>query len=181
MLTGKYEYLDKKILDYINQFTETHPDFDEERFKLWLETNEVNQKNNPSSYVYKFFTKAYQQGLFLKPASPKIEYIPNTQELFNCMRERGLIVVRDSTIEIDVAMRWLLEKQVVTIEELRDLNNGIIDYLVKNNLTTAKYLDLMMKSNLLKGRFIDWNEIGNIALKEKEEWEAMMLELDQIN
>lgn len=177
MLTGEYKFLDASVINYINNVIKDNKRFIEERFQLWIENNEIENKNNPSAFVNKCFLKELRRGTFYEPEAPKIEHVPNSQALFNYMREKGVIVKNTSTIDIDISNTYLLKHGIVNVEEMQVLNQEITKYLADNKLSTDNYLDLLMKSNTLKGRFIDWNAIGNEINKCKEEYDRILNEL----
>ena len=178
-LTQEYSYLNDIVLTHINDLIKDLTDFDEERFNFWLEEKKISSKNNPSAYVKSCFKKELELGTFTKPESPEIEYVPATQTFINSLREKGIKIIPEDTMQIDVTFSYLLNNLILTPDELRQLNQNIVDYMVSLNKpqTTSDFLELMRKSKTLKGRFIDWVAIGKEAQKLNEEWDRLLAEL----
>ena len=178
-LTQEYSYLNDIVLTHINDLIKDLTDFDEERFNFWLEEKKISSKNNPSAYVKSCFKKELELGTFTKPEAPEIEYVPATQTFINSLREKGIKIIPEDTMQIDVTFSYLLNNLILTPDELRQLNQNIVDYMVSLNKpqTTSDFLELMRKSKTLKGRFIDWVAIGKEAQKLNEEWDRLLAEL----
>lgn len=178
-LTKEYSYLNDIVLTHINDLIKDLTDFDEERFNFWLEEKKISSKNNPSAYVKSCFKKELELGTFTKPEAPEIEYVPATQTFINSLREKGIKIIPEDTMQIDVTFSYLLNNLILTPDELRQLNQNIVDYMVSLNKpqTTSDFLELMRKSKTLKGRFIDWVAIGKEAQKLNEEWDRLLAEL----
>ena len=178
-LTKEYSYLNDIVLTHINDLIKDLTDFDEERFNFWLEEKKISSKNNPSAYVKSCFKKELELGTFTKPEAPEIEYVPATQTFINSLREKGIKIIPEDTMQIDVTFSYLLNNLILTPDELRQLNQNIVDYMVSLNKpqTTSDFLELMRKSKTLKGRFIDWVAIGKKAQELNEEWDRLLAEL----
>ena len=178
-LTKEYSYLNDIVLTHINDLIKDLTDFDEERFNFWLEEKKISSKNNPSAYVKSCFKKELELGTFTKPEAPEIEYVPATQTFINSLREKGIKIIPEDTMQIDVTFSYLLNNLILTPDELRQLNQNIVDYMVSLNKpqTTSDFLELMRKSKTLKGRFIDWVAIGKEAQELNEEWDRLLAEL----
>ena len=180
-LTKEYSYLNNIVLTHINDLIKdlTDSDFDEERFNWWLEEKKISTKNNPSAYVKSCFKKELELGTFTKPEAPDVEYVPATQIFFNQLREKGIQVIPEDTMYIDCTFSYLLNNGILTVDELRALNQNIVDYMVGLNKpqSTHDFLELMRKSNTLKGRFVDWVAIGKEAADLNKEWERLLAEI----
>ena len=179
-LTKEYSYLNDIVLTHINDLIKDLTDFDEERFNFWLEEKKISSKNNPSAYVKSCFKKELELGTFTKPEAPEIEYVPATQTFINSLREKGIKIIPEDTMHIDVAFSYLLNNGILTPDELRALNQSIVDYMVGLNKpqTTSDFLELMRKSKTLKGRFVDWVAIGKEAADLNAEWDRLLKELE---
>ena len=178
-LEKSYPYISENVIAHINDLIKDLTDFDEERFNFWLEEKKISSKNNPSAYVKSCFKKELELGTFTKPEAPEIEYVPATQTFINSLREKGIKIIPEDTMQIDVTFSYLLNNLILTPDELRQLNQNIVDYMVSLNKpqTTSDFLELMRKSKTLKGRFIDWVAIGKKAQELNEEWDRLLAEL----
>lgn len=162
-LKNSYPFLNEQTIEFINDLTKDLTDFDEEKFKKWLILKDIEHKTNPSNYLRKAFQEHLDKGTFKKDEDQEVHVAP------------------ESTMGMSVAMDYLLNNKILTIEELRTLNRGIISYLVdhKDTMDTNNYLELMRKSNMLKGRMVDWVAIGKEITKANEEWDQLIKELEE--
>jgi len=181
MLTNKYPFLDDNVINFINKTITNREDFNEERFQLWIDNNEIQSKNNPSAFVNKCFLKELNKGTFIKPEEPEIEYVPATTPMFNYMRELGIKVTQRSTGDIDVACTYILKHKVLTPDELATLNRQIIKHINehKDTMNSGDFLPLMKKAKVLAGK-VNWTEVDDEAQKLWDEWEELMKELDAL-
>ena len=176
-LEKSYPYISENVIAHINDLIKDLTDFDENRFGFWLEDKKISSKNNPSSYVLACFKKELDNGKFTKPEAPEIEYVPPMVPFYNHLREVGIKVRGEDQFLLEESFTYLVGNNIITHEELATLNSQIIEYLLtlpKEKRNTDEFIKLLMKSKTLSGRFIDWNEIGNRAKKDEEEWEKLM-------
>lgn len=176
-LEKQYPFLNETVIALINDLTKDLTDFDEERFDFWLKDKKISTKQNPSVYVKSCFKKELDLGTFTKPESPEIEYVPPTVPFYNHLREAGIKVRGEDQFLLEESFTYLVGNNIITYEELATLNSQIIEYLLtlpEEKRNTDEFIKLLMKSKTLSGRFIDWNEIGNRAKKDEEEWEKLM-------
>lgn len=177
MLTNSYEFLDRDVVDFINKTIASYPNFNEERFQLWIDMNDIETKNNPSAYVNKCFLKELKSGTFIKPEEPKepiIEYLSlSAGELFNEMRAMGIKVSQASTCSIMDVCDYLINNKVLTITDLRELNHGIVRYIAENDMTSDEFIDLMKKSKVLRGK-VKWEEVDKENQAFREECDSLL-------
>ena len=178
-LKDSYPFLNEQTIEFINDLTKDLTDFDEEKFKKWLILKDIEHKTNPSNYLRKAFQEHLDKGTFKKDEDQEVHVA--ITPLCNDLRSLGVHVAPESTMGMSVAMDYLLNNKILTIEELRTLNRGIISYLVdhKDTMDTNNYLELMRKSNMLKGRMVDWVAIGKEITKANEEWDQLIKELEE--
>ena len=178
-LKEQYPFLNEQTIDFINDLIKDMTDFDENKFNKWLILKDIEHKNNPSNYLRKAFQEHLNKGTFTKDEEQEIHVA--ITPLCNELKSLGVRVPPESTMGMSVAMEYLLNNKILTIEELRTLNRGIISYLVdhKDTMDTNNYLELMRKSNMLKGRMVDWVAIGKEITKANEEWDRLMKELEE--
>lgn len=178
MLSNKYTYLDESVLNYINTVISNRPEFDEKKFAAWLESNSIQSKSNPSAFVNKCFTNELNKGTFNKDPkliNPKI----SCQPLFNALDKHNLLK-DESTLIIDVANEYLLKNGLLEVEELKELNHSIVNYLIENELDSEQYIPCLMKSKTLSGKFIEWEKITNEALRLQAEWDRIINSLPKV-
>ena len=178
MLSNKYTYLDEAVLNYINTVISNKPEFDERKFASWLESNDIQSKSNPSAFVNKCFMIELNKGTFNKDpklVNPKV----NCQPLFNRLEEHNLLK-QESTFIIEAANEYLLKNSLLEIEELKELNHNIVNYLIENELDSEQYIPCMMKSKTLGGKFIDWQKITDEALRLQNEWNKVLNRLPKV-
>lgn len=147
-------YLDTNIVRYINSIIETtnENDFDENQFLEWLSLADVENKNNPSGYVRSCFKKELEKGTF-KPKA-KVEYLPNTQELINAIRDKGVCVLADDSVWLSVVWEYLLWKEI-DLNTCKRINHEVLDKL-DNSKSFNDYKEQLMNSPLLKPYQINW-------------------------
>jgi len=181
MLNNKYDFLDTSVLTFVNKTITNYPGFSEERFQLWIESNEIESKNNPSAFVNKCFLKELNKGTFTTPQLSEVIYVPETVPMFMYMRELGIKVTPVSTGDIDTAYAYILKHKVLTPEELAEMNRDIIRYLEENKekTTSDEFVKLMKKSKLLTEK-VDWKEIDKEIKHTRKEWESLMKQFDAL-
>jgi hypothetical protein len=169
-------YIDNAVINYIATICEaiSENDFDEERFKEWLDLNDVEHKTNPSAYVKACFKRELENGRF-KP-KPIVSYIPNTQELINEMRNKEIVILVDDTDWLNVAWWHILNEYKLPIDECKKLNRSILKYMKTKEFD--EYKKLLMNSNTLKPLDIDWKMIEQEASVVHKNWLDIMEELE---
>jgi hypothetical protein len=174
-LTNNYNFLDTNVLIFINKIISNYPGFSEERFRLWIESSEIESKNNPSAFVNHCFLKELKKGTFTTPQLSEIIYVPETITMFIRMRELGIKVTPESTGDIDIACTYILKHNVLTPEELANLNRDIINHLETNKdiKTTNAFVDLMKKSKALYGK-VDWEAVDKEIKRASDECDQLL-------
>jgi len=169
-------YIDKAVINYIATICEaiSESDFDEQRFKDWLDLNDVEHKTNPSAYVKACFKRELENGRF-KPRAV-VEYVPNTQELINEMRNKGIVILADDTDWLNVAWWHILNVKELPIEDCVKLNRSILNYMKTKEF--SEYQKLLMNSNTLKPLDIDWDMIDKEASVVHKSWIDIIDELE---
>jgi len=169
-------YLDIKVINYINRIVETtnENDFSEERFNEWLIEVEVESKANPSAYIRSCFKTELEKGTFRPRA--KVEYIPNTQDLINQMRIKGICVLADESVWVSVLYKYLLNEKHVDSATCKKLNQSILNFM--ETKCFKEYKELVMNSNTLKPYDINWEYIEAETKAEINKWNAMLDDLE---
>ena len=181
MLIGNYPYLDKSILDYIDFYTKDRTDFDERMFSDWIAKSEVNNKNNPSGYIKSCFRKELEKGTF-KPQPIKkfnetellamimptlYKYLP----MFDCDLANAF---GDETFFVENLQIYIYKHNILTIDELNDLNDKVMSYIVAlDEPKLTDYREYIKKAQLLKGK-VNWTEIEKIEARERKEFDDLM-------
>lgn len=175
-LNNKYEYLDKNVIDYINGILRltTNDDFDEKEFISWLEISDIKNKINPSGYVRKAFKEQFDKGTF-RP-KPKVYYVPNTEELINQLRDKGICVSANESAFMYVLWLDLINENNVPLEKAKKLNNKIIEYM-KEGQSFNDYKELLKKSKTLKPYNLDWEVIEQKVEKFIKDWDKTLDEI----
>ena len=168
------KYIAKDITDYI-ELNVRDDDFDENRFIDWLFEKDIEHKTNPKAYIKMCLKKEIEAGTF-KPKA-KVEYIPNTQPLLNDMRDKGICVLADDSVWVNVLFGYLLNNKKVDGGTCRTLNKKILDYMTTKSF--SEYKDLIMKSNTLKPYDIDWNYIERETQRINKEWNGLLDDMDK--
>ena len=153
-----------------------HEEIDIEKFKSWLSFNLVNfkSKTNQTSYFKKSFENELKKGTF--KVSAKVDYLPNTQELINEMRNKGIVILADDTDWLNVAWWHILNETKLPMSECMKLNRTILRYMKTEKF--SEYQKLLMNSNTLKPLGIDWKTIEQEAIVARRHWIDIMEELE---
>lgn len=189
MLERTYPYLDKSIIDYINVATKDRNDFDERKFSDWLANSDVKNKNNPSGYVKACFRKELVKGTFTyKPiVSNKLSddnailslFLPTLYKylpLFDVDIREGF---GDETFFVENLQLYIYKNDILSIDELNLLNNKVMGYITTfENPQLSDYRDYIKKAQALKGK-VDWNEIDQIELNAKQEFDELIKEMER--
>ena len=148
-------YIDINVINYINKILETmtEDDFDEKVFRDWLEIKDIEFKNNPNAYIKSCFKKELEKGTY-KPKA-KVEYVPNTQELINELRDRGMCILADESVWLSVVWGNIINIKDIDIKACKELNHKIIEYMGESK-SFNDYKKLLMNSNTLKPYNINW-------------------------
>lgn len=175
-LMNKYEYLDINAINYINATIRltTNDDFDENEFNGWLLENDIESKVNPSAYVKKAFKEQLDKGTF--KSKPKVEYLPNTQELINEMREKGICILADESVWVSELFNYLLNDLKLDSSVLKELNHKVLDYMKTKEF--SEYKDLLRKSKALSLYPIDWKHIETRTQNEILKWNELLDDLE---
>lgn len=157
-------------------------ELDINKFKDWCMLVDFNSKTNPISYFRKVFLMEYKRGRFVKEEEsieqPKIEYSPSIQPLFNAMREKGIVVKQEDTIFIDILMRYLLKNNILSTEEITDLNHTAVGFVSKlDNPTSKEFVELWRNSRTLRNKKVDFTDIDEEYEKALHEWEELTKEI----
>ena len=168
--------MNEYVINYINGLLmkTNDEDFDNEVFEEWLITKDIESKNNPNAYIKSCFKKELDNGTF-KPKAV-VDYLPNTQELVNALRDNGVIVLVEDTDWLNVAWWHILNKEKLPIEECKKLNRNILGYMKTKEFD--EYKNLLMNSNTLKPLKLDWELIENEARVAHKHWLELMDELE---
>lgn len=174
-LTNNYNFLDTNVLIFINKIISNYPGFSEERFRLWIESSEIESKNNPSAFVNHCFLKELKKGTFTAPQLSEVIYVPETVSMFLYMRELGIKVTPESTGDIDIVCAYLIRNHILTNSELVDLNREIIRHLDSNKETTTsdEFVSLMKKSKILCKK-VDWIAVEKEIQRTRDEWDQLL-------
>lgn len=150
-------------------------DLDLDKFKAWLEFNSNNfkSKTNQVSYFKKSFLNELDKGTF---DIIKVEYIPNTQALLNEMRARGICVLADEGVWVNVLFDYLLNEKKVDLDTCATLNHKVLDYM--SNQEFSNYKELIKSSNTLKKYQIDWELIEKRTRNEIDKWNDLLEETE---
>ena len=167
-------YLDEITNSFINSFINDN-NFDLEIFNKWVNDNYIKTKNNPNAYVRKIFQKELEKGTFMNN-TPKIEYVPSCTLLFNAMREKGIKVIPNDTLYIQIFENYLLDKKILTPDELIENNHGGIKFLLDKikEPTSTDFINAFKRSKMLKGKTIDYEWIASIYGKQLKEWNELL-------
>ena len=147
----KYKYkLNQNTIEYLLQLVNANKElFSEEKFRNWYWENNIEFKSNPDKYLKAIFEKELKDGRF-KPD----QLVPNCLPLFNAMRQANIEVNHNDTLYISVMEKHLLQEGQITIEELRELNHTILNYIVgKYEKPTSKHFIEMFKKSKRKFNF----------------------------
>ena len=171
-------YIDEHVINYIDEKTKraSSSEFDENSFLDWLEEYGVKDKQNPSAYIKACFKKELDRGTF-KPKA-KVKYMPNTQVLINEMRDRGICVLADEYVWVDVLFNYLLNEKKIDGATCRELNHLILNYMTTKDF--REYKELLMKSKTLKPIGVDWEYIENKTKASVQEWNAMLDDIEKL-
>lgn len=171
-------YLDEITNSFINSII-NESNFNLETFNKWVDDNYIKTKNNPNAYVRKIFQKELEKGTFTNN-TPAIEYVPNCTLLFNAMRENGIKVIPNDTLYIHLLENYLLDKKILTPDELIENNHGGIKYLLDKikEPTSTDFINAFKRSKMLKGKTIDYEWIARIYDKQLKEWENLLEEME---
>lgn len=167
-------YLDEITNSFINSII-NESNFNLETFEKWVDDNYIKTKNNPNAYVRKIFQKELEKGTFTNN-TPAIEYVPNCTLLFNAMRENGIEVIPNDTLYIQLLENYLLDKKILTPDELIENNHGGIKYLLDKikEPTSTDFINAFKRSKMLKGKQIDYEWIASIYDKQLKEWNDLL-------
>ena len=123
-----------------------HDEIDTDAFEAWIEYNLDNfkSKSNQTSYFKKSFLNELQKGRF--KLKPTVDYLPNTQELINEMRDKGVIILADDTDWLNVAWMHILNDIKVSKNECKAINHSILKDMFTTNFDEYKNLLMNHKS-----------------------------------
>ena len=166
-------YITKDVVNYI-ELNVDDDDFDEKVFIEWLFDKDIEHKANPNAYLKSCLKKEIKAGTF-KP-QPKVSYVPNTQVLINEMRERGICVLADESVWVNVLFTYLLNEKEVDEATCRTLNKQVLNYM--ETKCFGEYKDLLMKSKTLLPYGIDWEYIEKKTETEIRKWNDLLDDLE---
>lgn len=171
-MTYHFDYLDEDTNQYINQAINSNEElFDIKRFELWADVKNIKGKDNPNAYIRKIFKTELLNGTFKK--APKKKIVVNTIPLFRAMDKLNMLVP-ESEFMIDVALNYIINNEILTYQELIELDNRLVKYMFDYKLKSDEYVSLLMKSNTLKGKLIDWNEIILEGQRLEKKWNELV-------
>lgn len=170
-------YINDITITYINGLLTMTDDeiFDEEVFQDWLLQKDIEHKNNPSAYLRSCFKKELDNGSY-KP-KVKLNYVPNTQVLINELRNRGICVLADDTVWLNVVWKHLINWQGINIKDCVELNHKILDYM-GDSKSFEDYKKLLIGSKTLKKYEINWNLLDEKVKMEILGWEDYLKSLE---
>ena len=176
-LKQEYTYLSNTVIDIINELIKDLTDFDEDKFLNWLIEKKIETKTNPSAYVRSCFKKELESGRFksdVKKENDTETLCLAMQPFYNALHEIGIKELGDSTFFAEEANLNVLKHNILTIDELRNLNQKILQYMKKmENPKAEDYCICLRKSNALKDK-VDWEEVDRLVEQSKKEWEELM-------
>lgn len=150
-----------------------HEPIDTDKFESWLSFNleTFKSKTNQSSYFKKSFVNELNKGTF---TISKVEYIPNTQELINQMREK-IVLLADDTAYLTVLWDYMLNDKKIELSTCKKLNQQVIVYMTG---TFEDYKSLLKRSNTLKPYNVDWELIDKRTAEYINSWNQTLDELE---
>ena len=176
-LKQEYTYLSDIVIGIINGLIKDLTDFDEDKFLNWLIEKKIETKTNPSAYVRSCFKKELESGRFKvdkKELSDTENICLSMQPFYNAMHDIGIKELGDSTFFAEEANLYILKHKILPIDELRELNHKIVQYMKEmDNPQAEDYCKLFRKSKALRDK-VDWEEVDRLADKSKKEWEELM-------
>ena len=170
-------YIDENAINYISIILEAtnESDFDEEVFDEWLIMVDVEHKNNPSGYLRSCFKRELENGTY-KPKA-KVEFVPNTQEIINELRDRGMTILADDCVWLGVVLHHILNAKNMPISECKELQRKILTYM-KNPKSFEEYKKLLMNANTLKQFNINWKLLEAKTQSHIETWNKLLDEIE---
>ena len=176
-LKQEYTYLSDIVIGIINGMIKDLTDFDEDKFLNWLIEKKIETKTNPSAYVRSCFKKELESGRFKvdkKELSDTENICLSMQPFYSAMHDIGIKELGDSTFFAEEANLYILKHKILPIDELRELNHKIVQYMKEmDNPQAEDYCKLFRKSKALRDK-VDWEEVDRLADKSKKEWEELM-------
>ena len=97
--------------------------------------------------------------------------------MLNSMRSKGIEISQNDSLYIDLLNKYILNKKILNKDELRELNQSVITYLVEH--PKKNYVDLMKKSKTLKGK-VDWEELEKYYQQELTDWDNLLADIDKV-
>ncbi len=175
-LTNIPRYIDINVINYIDEITKraSSSDFDEKSFLNWLVEYDIGNKSNPSAYVKACFKKELDRGTF-KP-KPQVLYIPNTQVLINELREKGIAILADDSVWLNIVWEHLLNFKEGNLSELQQLNHKILKFMKTKEF--SEYKELLMNSNTLKQYNINWKLLEMKVVARIKDWNSILDEFE---
>lgn len=165
-------YLDSKCNEYINELIVNYPNFSEKEFEHWLVVNDIQNKSNPSAYVFKVFKRELENGKFDKRKRPSV----SAQPLFTAMRNNGIQVIQRDTGFISLLLQYLIDNDLLEIEEIVELNKYIVEELsIKSSTDYVVEIKKELAARQIK---VDYEYLRKEHKKLQDEWAALIKELE---
>ena len=178
MLTNKYTYLDESVITFINNKINNRKDFNEDKFIDWLQSNDVESKNNPSSYVRSCFMKELNDGTFFKSEEEVKEtkyFTISGCSFYQFARKEGVDITVEQTGYLDIFFEYLINNKIMTPEEVREGNHKILKFMLDNKYTSGdQFIDLWKNSKTLRNKVIDYQLIQTKYEELIKEWKELM-------
>lgn len=155
-----------------------HDEIDIQAFQEWLDYNLDNfkSKSNQTSYFKKSFQNELQKGRF--NLKPKVNYLPNTQEFINELRDKGVIIYADDSDWLSVAWSHLLNVVKISQNECKAINQSVLRDMFTVNFD--EYKNLLMNHKSLQKYHINWEEIEKQYIIARKNWLELMEELESV-
>lgn len=166
-------YFDKNMAE-LQEIVKKHKTFSPDAFKEWFVNTGVVFKNNPLGFLCKCGFEDIRNGKFDNKSN-----VFDVQSLCAVFRRYGFKIGCETTL-IEIVEGYILEKGLMSPNDLRAWNNEAIGYLINlDKKTTKDFVTLFDKSKSMKALKLPLKDMKQEAVHHSEEWSAIMKELDE--
>lgn len=131
--------------------------------------------SSPDSYLRKMVENHCVE-LADKPEEKQKEII-STFSLIKAMRDSGIEVSESDATRIDVYENALFGEYGLPLEELRELNGNILDYVKSHSRKSGEFCEAFKRAKSLKRLNVDWDKVESEIDELNKQWDEMLKSL----
>lgn len=174
-----YAFIDRALAE-LDAEIKKHKTFNCDEFKKWFHSRNVSYRISPISFLTKCGMEDIKKGNFDdNTLSNSDTAVYCAQHLFNAMRNRGINVLVEDTVYINLVEAYILKQGLMTLQQLIEWNHQAVDCLANKGKTSKDFIFLFKNTKAMRALKLPFNELEKEIKKFNDEWNALIKKIKE--